>query len=107
MKTTVSYNDFRDAFRNYDRLDNFPDSGLRVLFDWLEEYELDIGKELELDVIGFCCNFAQSTFEEVARDYQIEIDPDLDLSEQVIEYLQDNTMVVGTIGENQVIFQIF
>ena len=57
MKTTVSLHDFREAFRRYDRLENFGLDGLPVLFEYLVELEDDLGEELELDVIALCCDY--------------------------------------------------
>ena len=68
MKATVTYYTFRDAFRAI-RPENFTSDGLRVLFDDLEQYEEDCGQELELDVIGFCCEYTEHTLEEATRDY--------------------------------------
>lgn len=107
MKTTVSYIDFHDAFRTMDRMNHFPDSGLHVLFDFLEDYEEQTGEELELDVIALCCDYSQMTFEDIAREYQIEIDDPDNLQQEVLDYLEYNTMVVGTVGEDQVIFAAF
>ena len=39
--------------------DEFSLGGLMALWDYLEEYEDSVGEELELDVIGLCCNFAE------------------------------------------------
>ena len=59
MKKTVSFYDFVDAFRDYDREHQFSRKGLSALWDYLEECEKDMGYELELDVIGLCCEFSE------------------------------------------------
>jgi hypothetical protein len=41
MKTTISIYDFRDAFHQCGRGEQFSYDGLRVLFEALEEYEDD------------------------------------------------------------------
>lgn len=109
MKTTVSLYDFRGAFRAYDR-DNFSYEGLEVLFDYLEGYEEDTGEELELDVVALCCDYAEDTFENIAREYSVDIeeceDPE-DIKEVVLEFLYDNTSVVGEVGGDSVIYQGF
>ena len=58
MKITVNFTDFVDAFYKI-RPTNFSYDGLKALFDYLEEYEHSTGKELELDVIGLCCDFCE------------------------------------------------
>ena len=58
MKTTVNFTDFVDRFTAYDRRGNFSDNGLRALFDYIEEME-ESSEELELDIIGLCCEFTE------------------------------------------------
>ena len=65
MKQTVNFYDFDRAFKLADRLDNFSYEGRRALFDYLEQYEDDCDIELELDVIGLCCDFTE--FENLAE----------------------------------------
>ena len=60
MKQTVNFTDFRDAFEAI-RASRFTYEGLQALFEWLEDYENDTGEELELDVIGLCCDFTEYT----------------------------------------------
>jgi len=100
MKTTVSNSDFHDAFRSYDRMENFSYEGRNLLFDFLEEMESDTGEEMELDVIAICCDFNEDTVEGIASNYSIDLsdfdeDDDEGRKEAVLEYLNDNTMVVG------------
>lgn len=59
MKTTINKCDFVDAFHAMDRRDNFNPKGLETLFDYLEQFEEDIGEEIELDVIALCCEYTQ------------------------------------------------
>lgn len=99
MKTTLDFSDFRDAFRRYDRLDQFSREGMELLFDYLEECDPD----MELDVIALCCDFCEDTPEAVAREHSIDLshlDPeDDDYEEQctdaVRDYLNENTQLVG------------
>ncbi len=37
-----------------------------------EEYEQDTGEEIEMDVIGICCDFAENDFASIAEDYSIQ-----------------------------------
>ena len=101
MKQTVNFNDFRDAFRAYDRLDNFSRQGLEVLFDYLEQWEADSGEELELDVIAFCCDFNEDSTDNIARDYRIDVEgmDDEEKEEAVREYLSDNGAYIGDVSD--------
>jgi hypothetical protein len=109
MKTTISLYDFRDAFYQANRGTQFSYDGLRVLFEYLEEYEKDTGSEVELDVIGLCCDFNESTLEEIARDYGYNLkgDDDDEKRENLIEWLNDRTLVCGVTNEGSIVYQAF
>ncbi|MGI9159688.1 MAG: hypothetical protein ACR2K1_08045 [Saprospiraceae bacterium] len=108
MKTTVSVYDFRDAFQKI-RPDNFSYDGLRVLFEYFEQLEDDIGEEMELDVIGICCDFAESDWRSIAADYSIEIDENENEEEQeaqVLDYLADHDVLIGQ-SETGIVYRKF
>jgi hypothetical protein len=110
MKQTVYLNDFRDAFQKM-RPNNFSYEGLEILYDYLEEFYSDASTELELDVIALCCEYSESTYEEIAKDYNIGKDEDLnpeDIPQAVIDYLNDNTTILGELKDGQtLIYQQF
>lgn len=91
MKTTLDFNDFRDAFRRYDRLDNFSREGLELLFEHCEECDPD----MELDVIALCCDYAEDTWQDIADNRGIEYENDVEGFDAVRDYLYGNTSVVG------------
>jgi hypothetical protein len=96
MFQRVSLSDFRDAFRAHGRRDQFSYDGLRVIFDWLEEYEDSTGSPVELDVIAICCDYAEMTPEEVIEAYRINFDSQVDDAESVAtDYLEDHSLIVG------------
>ena len=69
MKTTVSQTDFVDAFTKM-RPSNFSYEGLIALYDYLENFEEDTDKEIELDVIAFCCDYSEwDNLEEYKKSY--------------------------------------
>ena len=69
MKTTVSQTDFVDAFKKM-RPSNFSYEGLIALYDYLENFEEDTDKVIELDVIAFCCNYSEwDNLEEYKKSY--------------------------------------
>ena len=71
MRTTVDFCTFYAAFQSMDhRKDTFSYHGLRALFEMLEEYEDATGTEIELDVVGLCCEFTEyDSVEEVLENY--------------------------------------
>ena len=99
MKQTVNFSAFVDAFRAYGRYDQFGYEGLRVLFDYLEEYEESSGEELELDVIALCCDYSVDSVDDIAAQYDIDMDGETDPDvrrELVLDYLNCNG--AGTCG---------
>jgi hypothetical protein len=96
MKMTVTLFGFRQAFLNAGRSNHFSWEGLEVLFDFLREQEEDTGIEMELDVIGLCWEFAEETPEAIAVAFGIPSASGTDITEdEVMDWLQDRTMVVG------------
>ena len=93
---------FREAFRFAGRSDQFSYEGLEVLFDYLDELSEDTGEPIELDVVAFCCDYYESSVEELIDNYNIDLsevdknDPD-SIIEVVREYLEDNTSVCGEV----------
>lgn len=97
MKQTINFNDFRQAFIDYDRTENFSDEGLELLFNWLIDIEEDTGEEMELDVIALCCDFCESSFNDIGMDYDIDL-AGMDADERmgtIEDYLSNNTVLIG------------
>lgn len=107
VQTVNSVYQFRDAFRACDRHGNFSYEGMQILFDYLENLSEDIGEPVELDVIALCCEYNESTIDEIISDYNIEVDLDSSIDAQdqeeveeikreaVRDYLEYNTSVCG------------
>ena len=87
MYRSVTEWDFIDSIKCL-RPDNFTTEALKLLFDWFEEYEEDSGEQVEFDPIAICCDFIESTPEEITEGYEIDID-------DIAEYLQEQTIYVG------------
>ena len=99
MKQTVTFSMFSDAFRNANRTDNFTYSGLRALYDYLEEYEESCDTEVELDVIALCCEFTEYTdLAELQKNYR-------DI--ESMDDLRDNTTVIEIPGSDGFIIQSY
>ena len=94
----INFTDFRNAFRDMGRQDQFSCGGLECLFDYLVEYSDDTGDDVSLDVISLCCEYAESDYEELIRDCDIDVSDCENKWEQmdaVQEYLEQNTAIVG------------
>lgn len=73
MKKTINIYDFENAFRQMGRGEQFSYLGLRALFEMLENYEEDTVEEIELDVIGLCCEYTEyENMEEFWKVYDKE-----------------------------------
>lgn len=97
MKTTVNFSDFCDAFKSYNRDNNFSYNGKRALFDYLEEMEQSTGEEIELDVIALCCEYNENHIDDIISSYDIDVEGmgNDEKREAVRDYLQDNTCLIG------------
>jgi len=101
MKQNVSEDTFISTFKqNQSYKNNFSYEGLRVLYNYLEQYENDIGEELEFDLISLCCDYNEyEDLKEFLNDYPSDIDKkdydDLDDYKQAIEEeINDNTQLI-------------
>jgi hypothetical protein len=105
MYQTINLYDFRNAFQEI-RPSNFTYEGLETLFDFLTQFESD-DAQIELDVIGFCCEYCEMTDYEIIDAYNFEVDFEKPLDIQVIDYLESNTAVCGVTSINTIVFQQF
>lgn len=110
MYQSVGFGDFCDAFRAYDRKENFSYEGKRVLFDYLEEYENSTGESIELDIIALCCEFSEDSVEDIVQNYVIDIEEDMTDEEKadiVEEYLEENTILLGKTDMGTFVYMAF
>jgi hypothetical protein len=103
MKTTVNLYDFRREFAQC-RPDNFSYEGLALLFDYIEDLERDSGEDYELDVIGLCCEWCEDTPENIAANYSIDIEDDGNALANVLDHLNDETMVAGATDAGTIVY---
>lgn len=99
MKTTINFQDFITAFHEHDRADNFSYAGKRALFDYIEQYEEETGTEWELDIIALCCEYNESTWQEIADDYRIEVEglDEDEIEEAVRDYVSYHSVIAGEV----------
>jgi hypothetical protein len=90
MKTTIQLHDFIhcDALK-----DNFSYDGRVALFEFLEQYEEDCGRELDFDPAAIRCDFTEyANIQEFWADYdryQYQCMPDIEDNTSVI-YIPDS-----------------
>jgi hypothetical protein len=110
MKTTISVYDFRDAFHKAGRGNQFSYDALELIFEDIENYENESGEEMELDVIGICCDLAEASPEDIARDYSIDISEAADedeIFEIVRDYIDYRSRVIGTTKAGDIVYVQF
>jgi len=102
MYQTVTKSAFHDAFASAGRKDNFSYDALNALFEYLEAMEDsmgEMGESIELDVIGICCGFTEDTTQNIAEQYDVEIDedtPEEDKGEVLVEAVRQSLEDEGT-----------
>lgn len=94
---------FREAFRLAGRMDQFSYDGLEVLFDYLDNLSEDTGEPIELDPVALCCEYYESSIQEIIAQYNIDTsyaDGDEDEIKAIVEeYLQANTSICGEVSD--------
>jgi hypothetical protein len=102
MIQTVQLSDFRTAFAQCGRQSQFSYEALGLLFEYLEE----IDSSYNLDVVELCCEYAESTPEEIANSYSIDVDglADDQMLRTVLAYLYNTTSVVGVTHNNTIVY---
>ena len=116
MKQTVNFNTFDLAFIAI-RPDNFTYEGRRVLFDYLEELDQEAQacgcEELELDVIALCCEYCESTPDEIIENYDVKVCGSRSLAKEkgatvykndLMAWLQDQTIVCGVTDSGTIVY---
>jgi hypothetical protein len=100
---TVNFSMFCDMFTRMGRQDQFSYEAKQALFDYLESYSDDRGESVDLDIIAICCDYTESTAEEMNEDYSLLIEKEEDeddekfqerLNEEVGEFIEKNSTLI-------------
>ena len=109
MKQTLNSSDFHREFEAYGRADQFSYQGLDALFEYLEEFEDSTGEEMDLDVIGLCCDFTEYDTAQEAAEQTVDMDThDVDddtTEEEYVEILQDEVSVIAVPNGRVIVHQ--
>lgn len=119
MKTNVTFNMFCDAFSESYK-SNFSYDGKKALFDYLEEYDEDIGESTELDIIALCCEYTEySDVSDYLSNYNTDVGKEdfveaesLELDEDeyenaIREEIQNKTTLIEIEGTSGFIIQSY
>jgi len=99
MYTRVTEDNFRNTFLASAYSENFSYDGLTALYDYFEELEADLDESIEFDLVAIAGEYSELTIDELRDNYSIDKDID------VIEYLQENTIVIEIENSDSVIIQ--
>jgi hypothetical protein len=99
MYTRVTEDSFRNTFLTSDYKNNFSYGGLTALYNYFEELEDELNESIEFDLIAIACEYSELTIDELRDNYSVDKDID------VIEYLQENTIVIEIENSDSVIIQ--
>jgi hypothetical protein len=102
MFQRITFFDFIDAFRRTGRGNQFSDGALRALFEYLEGLEEETGEPIELDVVGLCCDYQESSVDDIIRDYGLDAsgcEDDEARRELVEDFLNEHTTVIWSDGD--------
>jgi hypothetical protein len=108
MIQTVNLHDFRKAFQEI-RPNNFSYEGLERLYDYFEQLEDELKEKIELDVIAICCDYSEMTQVEILETYSnmLTIDESKNQYSQIMDFLNNNTCVIGDTPQGTIIYQNF
>jgi hypothetical protein len=103
MITTVYRSEFHDYFTRSDTYKNqFSYEAREILFDYFEAFEDDTNEKIEFDLVAICCDFSESTVQEIIFDYGYMMSEEQKQSpEGVREFLEYNSVVCGTYEDSE------
>ena len=91
MIQTINKSMFRDAFHSMNRGNNFSYEGLGVLFDYLEEVDVN----WDLDVIALCCDFTEYESLEAFNEEHDEAESIEDIEERTtVLQIDDESFII-------------
>lgn len=99
MIQTVNLSEFRSAFHNMGRGEQFSYEALGCIFEYYEQYEQDTGEQVELDVIAICCDLSELTPDDFRDQYAVPGDT------SVMDYLCDQAAYVGETDKTVIFVQ--
>jgi hypothetical protein len=108
MKHTLTNFDFINWMREAPN-NPFSYEALELLWDYLESFEQDTGEDIEFDPVAFRCEFCESSFKEIISENKLNaqgLDEEAD-KKLAIEFLENNTTVLGITDIGTVVYQNF
>ena len=95
---TITLSRFRDYFFQSDQYkNNFSYEGLKALYDYLCDLSEDMGNDIEMDYIGFSCDYSEyEDFKQFQEDYKdIGNMEDLEQQTTVIKFNNNRSFIIN------------
>lgn len=103
IQTISNVTQFRDAFARCGRENQFSYDALGLLFDYFDNAD----ESIELSPVTFCCEYCEMTPEEVVDAYSLSYDNSTEDADDVLEFLDRHTLVVGQTKSGTFVFAEF
>ena len=102
MHITLNTQSFINAF-NEVCPGRFSDEALEVMFEYYE------GSEVEFDPVAICCDFSESSIDELIEEYSIDIEEgaDEDEKEEAVRYFLNSESGFSTILSSGAVYLTF
>jgi hypothetical protein len=71
------------------------------------DHDDSLGSDVELDVVGVCCEYEEGTPEYIAKQYNIDLEDDGNELLNVLDSLHDMTTVVGVTSTGSIVYEQF
>lgn len=97
IQTISTLGQFRDQFVNAGRKDQFSYDALGLLFEYFDSAD----EQIDMDVIGICCDFCEMDADEVRDSYSVDADTDVE------SFLEHNTLLIGKTDAGAYVFAQF
>ena len=104
MIQTVTLHDFRSAFKNSGRDNQFSREALELIFNYYEALEQDTGEPIEFDMISICCDWREECPHHVNSNYEFGVDDPKESIEEVIDNLSFCTPYAGKTSEGMLVY---
>ena len=106
---TLSKHSFVEAFKQSTRASQFSYEALEAIFEYMEDYSNDTGEPVEFDIVGICCDWAEMTWQEVARDYNVDLSDvaEGEEADAVWDFLTDESVGCYRVDDGSFVFVQF
>ena len=100
INTINTARELRQEFISYDR-DKYTYEAYQAIIEYFNEFD-----NIELDVIAICCDFNESSVDDIISDYSIYIENEDSKLDELMDYLGSATYAVET-ANNKILYISF